>query len=108
MHPSTHVQTTASLGKHGHCGTEHQGGTTLEVPANEHARATEHGKERYSIRFTGLFGLCTSLTFVIGGATTARAQSPEPQTETRQTTIVNAVEEKSKNLYPYPVTPAEK
>jgi hypothetical protein len=58
------------------------------------------------MRLTSLFGLCTSLTFVIGAATTARAQSPEP--ETRQTSISNAVEEKAKNLYPYPVTTAEK
>src|SRR4051812_10800414 len=60
------------------------------------------------MRSTGLFGLCTSLTFVIGTATAARAQSPEPEPETRQTIIVNAAEEKAQNLYPYSVTTAEK
>jgi hypothetical protein len=60
------------------------------------------------MRLTGLFGLCTSLAFVMGAATTALAQSQEPEPETRQTTIVNAVEEKAQDLHPYEVTIAEK
>ena len=60
------------------------------------------------MRLTGLFGLCTSLAFVIGAASTALAQSREPEPETRQTIIVNAVEEKAQDLHPYEVTRAEK
>jgi hypothetical protein len=58
------------------------------------------------MRLTGLFGLCTSLAFVMGAANTALAQSQEP--ETRQTTIVNVVDEKAQDLHPYEVTIAEK
>jgi hypothetical protein len=54
-----------------------------------------------------LFGVCTSLTVVFGLATTTRAQSPQPQTETRETTIAKAADEKAKNLHPYDVTTAE-
>ncbi len=60
------------------------------------------------MRLHGLFGVCTSLTFVIGTANTALAQLPEPEPETRQTITVNAVEEKAKSLHPYQVTIAEK
>jgi hypothetical protein len=56
----------------------------------------------------GLFGCCTSLSFVIGAATTALAQTPEPEPETRQTIVVNAADEKAKSLHPYEVTTAEK
>src|SRR5262245_21895694 len=66
------------------------------------------GRKGTSMRLTGLFGICTSLAFVIGAANTALAQSQEPEPETRQTTIVNAVEEKAKDLHPYEVTVAEK
>ena len=48
------------------------------------------------------------LTFVVGAASTALAQSPEPQPETRQSTIVSAAAEKAKDLQPYEVTTAEK
>jgi hypothetical protein len=60
------------------------------------------------MRLEGLFGLCTSLAFVVGAASTALAQSPTPEPETRQTTLVNAVDEKAKDLHPYKVTTAEK
>ena len=55
-----------------------------------------------------LFRLGASLTFVIGAASTALAQSPEPEPQTRQTTIVSAAAEKAKDLHPYVVTTAEK
>jgi hypothetical protein len=45
---------------------------------------------------------------VIGAATTALAQSPEQEPETRQTTIQSAAAEKAKDLHPYEVTTAEK
>ena len=58
---------------------------------------------------SSLFRLGASLTFVIGAATTALAQSPEPEQEqTRQTTIVSAAAEKAENLHPYELTKAEK
>jgi Omp85 superfamily domain len=61
------------------------------------------------MRRNGLFGLCTSLAFVIGAANAALAQSPEPQQpETRQSTIENTAAEKAKSLHPYEVTTAEK
>jgi Omp85 superfamily domain len=62
------------------------------------------------MRLASLFRLGASLTFVIGAASTALAQSPEPEQEpeTRQTTIVNAAAEKAKDLHPYEVTTAEK
>ena len=60
------------------------------------------------MRLSSLFGLCTSIAFVIGAATTALAQSSEPQPETRQSTIENAAAEKAKSLQPYEVTTAEK
>ncbi len=62
------------------------------------------------MRLSDLLGFCTSIAFVIGAATTALAQSPEPEQkpETRQTTIVSAADEKAKNLHPYEVTTAEK
>ena len=60
------------------------------------------------MRSTGLFGLCTSLAFVIGAANTALAQPQEPQPETRQAIIVEAVEKKAQDLHPYDVTAAEK
>jgi hypothetical protein len=58
------------------------------------------------MRLSGLFGFFTSMSLVIGAATTVLAQSPEP--ETRQSTIENAAAEKAKNLQPYEVTTAEK
>ena len=61
------------------------------------------------MRLTSLFGFCTSLAFVIGAATTALAQSTEPEPEpTRQTTIEKAAAEKAQSLHPYDVTTAEK
>jgi hypothetical protein len=62
------------------------------------------------MRLASLFRLGASLTFVIGTASTALAQSPEPEQEpeTRQTTIVSAAAEKAEDLQPYEVTTAEK
>ncbi len=60
------------------------------------------------MRLSGLLGFCMSVVFVISAATTVRAQSPEPQPETRQSTIENAAAEKAKSLHPYEVTFAEK
>ena len=60
------------------------------------------------MRFNRLFGFCTSLAFVIAAANTAFAQQPEPEPDTRQTSIVNAADEKAKSLHPYGVTIAEK
>jgi outer membrane protein assembly factor BamA len=60
------------------------------------------------MRLTGLFRLCTSLAFVIGAATTALAQSTEPEPEARQTLVENAAGEKAQSLHPYEVTTAEK
>ena len=61
------------------------------------------------MRLESLFRLGASLTFVIGAASTALAQSPEPEQEpTRQTTIASAAAEKAKDLHPYEVTKAEK
>jgi hypothetical protein len=60
------------------------------------------------MRSNGLFGLCMSMAFVIGTASTALGQTPEPEPQTRQTTIESAAAEKAKELYPYEVTTAEK
>jgi hypothetical protein len=60
------------------------------------------------MRLEGLVGLCTSLAFVVTAGNTALAQSPAPEPETRQTTLVSAVDEKAKDLHPYKVTTAEK
>jgi len=60
------------------------------------------------MRLSGLPGFCLSIAFVVGAATTALAQSSEPQPETRQSTIENAAGEKAQNLHPYEVTKAEK
>lgn len=60
------------------------------------------------MRLSGLLGSCLSVAFVIGTATTALAQSPEPQAETRQSTIEKAAGEKSQSLHPYEVSFAEK
>ena len=60
------------------------------------------------MRLSGLLGFCASLALVIGAPTTARAQSSEPQPETRQSTVENAAVEKAKNLHPYEITTAEK
>jgi outer membrane protein assembly factor BamA len=57
------------------------------------------------MRLSGLFGLCTSVAVVLG-ASTALAQTPEP--ETRQAILENAAAEKAKSLQPYDVTLAEK
>ena len=54
----------------------------------------------------GLFGFCTSVAMVLGAATTALAQTPEP--ETRQSILESAAAEKATNLQPYDVTFAEK
>jgi Omp85 superfamily domain len=64
------------------------------------------------MRLASLFRLGASLTFVIGAASTALAQSPEqspePQPETRQSTIETAAVEKAQSLHPYEVTIPEK
>jgi hypothetical protein len=60
------------------------------------------------MRLSGLLGFCASVAFVVGAATTARAQSSAPQPETRQSTIENATDEKAQSLHPYEVTIAEK
>ena len=60
------------------------------------------------MRSNGLFGLCMSLAFVISTASTALGQTPEPEPQTRQTTIESAAAEKATDLYPYEVTTAEK
>jgi hypothetical protein len=48
------------------------------------------------------------MAFVIGTASTALGQTPEPEPQTRQTTIESAAAEKATDLYPYEVTTAEK
>jgi hypothetical protein len=62
------------------------------------------------MRLANLFRLGASVTFVIGAASTALAQSPpaEQEPESRQTTIVSAAAEKAKDLQPYEMTTAEK
>jgi Omp85 superfamily domain len=62
------------------------------------------------MRLASFFRFGASVTFVIGAASTALAQSPEPtqEPETRQTTIVSAAAEKAEDLHPYEVTIAEK
>ena len=60
------------------------------------------------MRPNALFGLCTSIAFVIGTASTALGQTPEPEPQTRHTTIEGAAAEKANDLYPYEVTTAEK
>ena len=60
------------------------------------------------MRSNDLFGLCLSMAFVIGTASTALGQTPEPEPQTRQTTIESAAAEKATELYPYEVTTAEK
>ena len=62
------------------------------------------------MRLASLFKLGATLTFVIGAASTALAQSPEPEQEpqTRQTIIGSAAAEKAKDLHPYELTKAEK
>jgi hypothetical protein len=62
------------------------------------------------MRLDSLFRRGAALAFVIGTASTALAQSPEPaqDPETRQATVEKAVDEKAKDLHPYPVTTAEK
>ena len=52
------------------------------------------------MRSNGLFGLCMSLAFVIGTASTALGQTPEPEPQTRQTTIESAAAEKAKEPLP--------
>lgn len=58
------------------------------------------------MRPSSLFRWCASLTLVMGAATTALAQAPEP--EDRQTISDNAAADKAKMLVPYEVTLAEK
>jgi len=62
------------------------------------------------MRLSSSFRFGASLTFVIGAASTALAQSPEPTQapSTRQTTIVSAAAEKAQDLHPYEVTIGEK
>jgi hypothetical protein len=60
------------------------------------------------MRPASFFRLGASLALLIGAATTALAQSPAQEPETRQTTIESAAAEKAKDLYPYEVTTAEK
>jgi hypothetical protein len=72
------------------------------------ACAPRNTGKKVPMRLSGLFGLCTSIAFVVGAASMALAQSPEPQPERRETTIENAAGEKAKSLHPYEVTTAEK
>jgi hypothetical protein len=62
------------------------------------------------MRLANFFRFGASVTLVIGAASTALAQSPEPErgAETRQTTIVAAAAAKAEDLHPYEVTTAEK
>ena len=60
------------------------------------------------MRLSGLLGFCMPIVMVIGAATTARAQSPEPKPEGRQSTIEKAAAEKAKSLHPYEVTFGER
>ncbi len=60
------------------------------------------------MQLNGVFGFCASLAFVMAAANTAFAQPPESEPDSRQTIIVNATDEKAKNLHPYEVTIAEK
>ena len=60
------------------------------------------------MRLSKLLGFSLSIVFVIGAATAARAQSPEPQSEGRQSAIEKAAAEKAKALHPYKVTFGEK
>ena len=52
------------------------------------------------MRLSGLFGLCTSIAFVIGAASTALGTVAGTATGTRQTTIENAAGEKAKRPPP--------
>ncbi len=58
------------------------------------------------MRLSSSFRFCASLTFVIGVATAALAQTPEP--EDRQTISENAAAEKAKTLAPYEITFSQK
>jgi hypothetical protein len=60
------------------------------------------------MRLNGLIGLCTSAALVLGATTTALAQTPAPETQTRQSTVEAAAAEKATDLQPYEVTLAEK
>jgi hypothetical protein len=80
----------------------------LKWQTNEHARVRVERKERYPMRLSGLLGSSMSIALVIGAATTALAQSSEPQPETRQSIFENAADEKAKSLHPYVITTAEK
>src|SRR4029453_12712247 len=62
------------------------------------------------MRLANLFRFGASVTFVVGAASNALAQSPAPEAEaeTRQPTIVSAAAEKAEDLHPYDVTTAEK
>ena len=60
------------------------------------------------MRLSGLLGFCMSIALVVGVATTALAQSSEPQPETRQSTFENAADEKAQSLHPYEISTAEK
>jgi hypothetical protein len=77
-------------------------------PDTEQAHSRCRTGRKRTMRLNGLLGPCISVAFVISTATTVLAQSPEPQAETRQSTIENAAGEKSKSLHPYEVTFAEK
>src|SRR4029453_6372212 len=92
------------------CRHERQGGIALEATPDERRVCAPQntGRRKGPMRLTGLFRLCTSLAFVIGAATTALAQSTEPEPEARQTLVENAAGEKAQSLHPYEVTTAEK
>jgi surface antigen Omp85-like protein len=66
------------------------------------------GKECYAMRLASLFRHGVSFALVIGAATTALAQPPDQDADTRQTGIERAAAEKAKALHSYEVTTAEK
>jgi protein tyrosine/serine phosphatase len=62
------------------------------------AHAPQNMRRKLPMRPDGLFGLCTSIAIVIGTASTAFGQTPEPEPQTRQTTIESAAAEKATDL----------
>jgi hypothetical protein len=60
------------------------------------------------MRLGSRFALSTALALVIGAATPALAQTPDPDQDARQAVVENAAAEKAKVLKPYELTTAEK
>ena len=60
------------------------------------------------MRLNGLVEFFTSIALVIGAASTALAQPPEPKPESREAAIGTAASEKARSLQPYEVTMAER